>query len=914
MENTADIMELNKIDLTGNFSHQTIEELFATFQTSSEGLSRTQAEERLRVYGTNEFAKEKKKTILRKIIEALIEPMAVILIIASLLSFFIIQDPLEAIAILGVVIINTIISLVQEGKAEKAAEELKKILSPQCKVIRTGHVDVIASKFLVPGDIIVFESGDIIPTDARIIEETDLLIDEAHLTGESEPIQKNTHQILVKKLELYEMKNIVFAASKVLNGHGKALVVKTGNTTELGKIATNIQQAEEEQTPLQKKMNREVKALVALAIVSLILVLVMGYLRGTDLGFSILLAISILVAVFPEGLPASMTIALSLAMERLAKNSVIIKRLSSVETLGNVDYICTDKTGTITKHDMTVKEFFIGIKFYVMTDIFKMIGEGKSSLLHDLFLTSVKCSTAQVVEQDGNVIKEVGDPTEIALIKASILNGFKPSQFDSHKIIDTVPFSSELMFSAILTQNNSGTHDIYIKGAPEKILTFCDTYYLDGHIQTLDDHHRHHIEKELSTRSEKGFRLIGFIKKSNVGNLQKIDVNDLVGFTFLATAAIYDPPKDEVKQMIQETKDAHISVVMITGDSKKTGFSIAESVGIASDMAQAIEGKDLEEMSDEGFGRYVEQLRVYSRVAPLDKLKIVEKLREKDHIVAMTGDGVNDAPALKKADVGIAMGRAGTQVSQEAANIILTDDNFSVIVKAVEEGRRVYQNLKKLIRYLITNNIGKVVGVLITPLLGYPAPLMPLQLLWSNVVMETFPGVGVSTDSADKDIMKRKPSKLSEPIISRQHRVIMILDGIVFGLSIAAGYILSFHYMLNNGATEQQAELLAGTVSFGITLLSPQIYVFILREGNLIEKFKRRNLLLKSFFVFTFFMILAIIYIPGLNTLFTTSPILDPILWVLILGFSLFTTAFRALLGDGVFFKRRSGLGNSVKS
>jgi Ca2+-transporting ATPase len=907
-------METNKIDLTGTFTHQTIEELFATYQTSLEGLSGIQAEERLQVYGTNEFTKEKKKTILRKIIEALIEPMAVILIIAALLSFFIIQDPLEAIAILGVVIINTVISLFQEGKAEKAAEELKKILSPQCKVIRNGNVNVIASKFLVPGDIIVFESGDIIPTDARIIEETNILVDEAHLTGESEPIHKHTHQILEKKLELYEMKNIVFAASKVLNGYGKALVVKTGNATEVGKIAINIQQAEEEQTPLQKKMNREVKALVALAIVSLILVLVMGYMRGTDLGFSILLAISILVAVFPEGLPASMTIALSLAMERLAKNSVIVKQLSSVETLGNVDYICTDKTGTITKHDMTVKEFFIGIKFYVMTDIFKMIGEGKSSLLRDIFLTSVKCSTAQVVEHDGNVIKEVGDPTEIALIKASILNGFKPSQFDTYRIIDTIPFSSDLMFSAILIQNHSGTHDIYIKGAPEKILNFCDSYYIDGRIQDMDDRHRHFIEKELSTRSEKGFRLIGFIKKSNVCDLQKIDVNNLVGFTFLATAAIYDPPKDEVKQMIQQTKDAHISVVMITGDSKKTGFSIAESVGIASDMAEAIEGKDLEEMSDEGFGKYVEQLRVYSRVAPLDKLKIVEKLREKDHIVAMTGDGVNDAPALKKADVGIAMGRAGTQVSQEAANIILTDDNFSVIVKAVEEGRRVYQNLKKLIRYLITNNIGKVVGILITPLLGYPVPLMPLQLLWSNVVMETFPGVGVSTDSADKDIMKRKPSKLSEPIISRQHRVIMILDGIVFGLSIAAGYILSFHYMLNNGTTEQQAGLLAGTVSFGITLLSPQIYVFILREGNLIEKFKRRNLLLKSFFVFTFFMILAIIYIPGLNTLFTTSPILDPVLWGLMLGFSLSTTAFRALLGDGLFFKRRHDSENSVKS
>ncbi|MFA5103110.1 MAG: cation-transporting P-type ATPase, partial [Candidatus Thermoplasmatota archaeon] len=700
--------------------------------------------------------------------------------------------------------------------------------------------------------------------------------------------------------------NIVFAGSKVLNGHAKALVVKTGNVTEIGKIAVNIQEAEEERTPLQKKMDREVKWLVILAIVALVLVLVMGYFRGTDLGFSILLGISILVAVFPEGLPASMTIALSLAMERLAKNSVIIKQLSSVETLGNVDYICTDKTGTITKHDMTVKEFFIGTKFFVMTEVFKMIAEGQSALLHDLFLTSVKCSTAQVVEQDGNIIKELGDPTEIALIKASILNGFKPNQFDSYQIIDSVPFSSELMFSAILTKSSSGTQEVYLKGAPEKILAFCDAYYLDGKILPLDDRHRQHILQELCIRSEKGFRLIGFVKKSDVGDIQKINVKALSGFTFLATAAIYDPPKDEVKQMIQETKDAHINVVMITGDSIKTGFSIAENVGIASDMQQAIEGKDLEQISDGDFENRVEQLRVYSRVAPLDKLKIVEKLRAKNHIVAMTGDGVNDAPALKKADVGIAMGRAGTQVSQEAANIILTDDNFSVIVNAVEEGRRVYQNLKKLIRYLITNNIGKVIGILLTPLFGYPVPLMPLQLLWSNVIMESFPSIGVSTDSADKDIMKRHPSKISEPIISRKHRVIMILDGIIFGLAIAGAYILSFEYLKAQGGGLEQAGVIAGTVAFSVTLLSPQIYVFILREGSFIEKFKRKNVLLKSFFVLTVLMILAILYVPGLNTLFTTAPVFDPIVWCIILGFSLLTTAFRALLGDRGFIIRNN--------
>lgn len=895
-------MNSEKINSSEDFYALSVEESFKKFNTSLDGLSDEKAEELIKIYGPNEIAKEKKKSILRKLAEVLVEPMSLILIIASLLSYFILNDLLEAVAILGVVIINTVISLIQEGKAEKAAEELKKILSPQFKVIRNGNIEVIASKFLVPGDIVVFESGDILPVDARIIEATNILVDEAHLTGESEPINKNTDTLHKKDLKIYEMCNIVFGGSKVLNGHGKALVVKTGKDTEIGKIAESIQEAEEERTPLQKKMDREVKALVALAFVATVLVLVMGILKNLDFGMSVLLAISIMVAVFPEGLPASMTIAFSLAMERLAKNSVIIKRLSSVETLGNVDYICTDKTGTITKHDMTVKEFFIGNKFHVMTDLFKMIAEGKSAILHDIFLTSVKCSTAQVVEQDGNVIKEMGDPTEIALIKASILNGFKPDQFDSFKIIDSVPFSSDLMFSTILTEDSKGNREIYIKGAPEKILAFCDSYYIEGKTHPLDEHYRNHILKELSTRSEKGFRLIGFVKKQKVGNIQKIDIKNLSGFTFLATAAIYDPPRDEVKQMIQETTEANINIVMITGDSKKTGFSIAEHVGIATDVDQVIEGKDLEKMNDEEFGRHVEHLRVYSRVAPLDKLKIVDKLREKDHIVAMTGDGVNDAPALKKADVGIAMGRAGTQVSQEAANIILTDDNFSTIVKAVEEGRKVYQNLKKLIRYLITNNIGKVVGVLITPLFGYPVPLLPLQLLWSNVVMESFPGVGISTDPADKNIMKRKPSKLSEPIINRTQRVMMIIDGIIFGLSIAAGYILAYNYMINHGAVEKDAQIIAGTVSFAITLISPQIYVFILREGSLTEKFKRQNLLLKSFFVFTLLMIIAIIYVPSLNTIFTTGPITDIYLLGLIVVFSLLTTAFRALFGDNLFW------------
>lgn len=901
------------------------EEIFKKLNSSVKGLTDKDAQNRLKNYGLNEFLQKNKKSLFLRIFELLLEPMVIILFIASLFSFLI-KDFIEGIVIVGVVIVNTIISLIQESKAEKAVEALKKIVSNQFRVLRNGVIEVINSKFITIGDIIIFEAGDIIPADARVIECKNLLVDESHLTGESEAVNKSIEKINNENAKLYEMKNIVFTGSKVLQGFGKAIVVTTGYNTEMGKIAKNIKDSEEEKTPLQKKLDKEIKFLVGLAFLSaifVILVVIFKNLKGLNIYIAkdaILIAVTIMVAVFPEGLPASITIALSLAVERLAKQSVIVKKLSSVETFGNVDYICTDKTGTITKNNMTVKEFFINNKFFTLPEIFELIADGNVSTIYDIFLISHKCSTAtlEIDENSGNIVKELGDPTETALLKSSFLSGFKNKIFENYKLIDTIPFSSELMYSLSLIKSPDDKLELIGKGAPEKILLLCNSYLVNGEIEELDNNKKEFILKHLDRYSEKGFRLIGFIKKEIRSDQKKINKSQINNFIFIGAAIIYDPPKEEIKEVIKLAKDSNINIVMITGDSKKTGFNIAESIGIADKIEEVIEGKDLNNMTDENFLSKVEQIKVYSRVSPLDKFKIVEKLKKRDHIVAMTGDGINDAPALKKADIGIAMGKAGSQVSQEASEIILTDDNFSTIISAIKEGRNLSLNLKKLVKYLITNNIGKVITVILSPIFGPSVSLTPIQILFTNLIMETGPSVALSIEQADDKIMTKKPIKLKDPIFNLRERIFFIIEGIIFGISITFGYLFVYNYLLNNSNfypflldtyakfnlskipdtefLKYISKTLAQTVAFLITLLSPQLYIFMLRDGSFLEKFSKPNKLLKLFSIFVIFIVSGALYIPFLSFIFNILPIYNIQLWIVVILCSLVTPFIRYFL------------------
>lgn len=779
-----------------NWHRLSIPEVFEFLGTNQHGLSTIVAEDKLLEIGPNELQEGKKKSIASMLLAQFKDVMILILMAAAIISG-IIGDLTDTIVILVIVLLNAIIGFLQEYRAEKAMQALKQMAVTQAKIMRDGRLAWLPATVLVPGDIILLEAGNAVPADVRIIESINLKIEEAALTGESNAIDKITHSLEVDDLPIGDKKNMAFKGTFVTYGRGTAVVIATGMQTELGRIAKMLQE-DETLTPLQQRMASFGKKLSVLVLFLCVVFFVAGWLRGEDVVRMILTSISLAVAAIPEALPAVITISLALAAKRMIRLNSLIRKLAAVETLGSVTYICTDKTGTLTKNKMYVEDVFVNGKLYDRNDL-PSIKEQEEVilLLHAFALNNDSFEDADKITK--------GDSTEVALMEVS----------REQKIqTDTWPRLSEIAFDAdrkLMTTFHSHENKIisFTKGAPDILLHHC----VNVDIPVL--------QKQVDDMAAKGLRVLGFAYRYWDALPQNPD-NEIheSGLQFLGLTGIIDPPREEVFDAVAQCKTAGIIPVMITGDHPLTAKTIAQRIGIlSSENDLVITGKELAALDNESFLTKVEKIKVYARVSPEQKLHIVKALQQKGHYVAMTGDGVNDAPSLKRANIGIAMGITGTDVSKEAAHMILLDDNFSTIVKAVREGRRIYDNILKFIKYLMTSNSGELWTLLLGPMIGLPVALLPIHLLWINLVTDGLPAISLSFEKAEKDIMNRPPRPPQQSIFANGRGMHMIWVGILM-----AGIALSAQgWAISHGLHWQ-------TIVFNVLCLSQMGHVLAIRS------------------------------------------------------------------------------------
>ncbi|MEO0094741.1 MAG: calcium-translocating P-type ATPase, PMCA-type [candidate division WOR-3 bacterium] len=745
-----------------------IDAIFESLKTSAEGLNSEEARSRLERFGPNEIKEAKKKTPFEMLLDQFKDFMILILIAAAIISG-IVGEPIDTIAIIVIVILNGIIGFIQEYRAEKAIEALKKMAQANINVRRNNIVYTIPVSEVVPGDVVLLEAGNIVPADMRLIEVAQLKIDEAPLTGESVAVEKFTKELHDPAIPLGDRKNMAYKGTIVTYGRGAGVVVATGMETELGKIATMIQEEEGVKTPLQKRLTAFGKWLTVIFLVVCGIVFVFGILRGEPITLMFLTAVSLAVAAIPEALPAVVTIALALGAKKMVKENALMRKLSAVETLGSVTYICSDKTGTLTQNKMIVREIFINNKI-VRDDDFIDYAEKNP----EFFLALALSNDAQY-DKDGKII---GDPTETALCVAAFESGYdKRELIKKHPRIAEIPFDSDRKCMTTIHKMENGKIISFTKGAIDSLLEKSVGYLIDGEIKKDFEM----LNKANLKMANEGLRVLAIAIrewKELPKDLNPAHIEDKL--IILGLVGMIDPPRLEVKDAIHQCKTAGIIPVMITGDHPITARSIAYQLGMISDDAQAvITGKELDALSLEEFEKKVEHIRVYARVAPEQKLKIVKALQDKGQYVAMTGDGVNDAPALKRADIGVAMGIMGTEVSKEASHMILLDDNFATIVKAVREGRRIFDNIIKFIKYIMSCNIAEILLIFLAPFFGLPIPLLPIQLLWINLVTDSLPALALAFDPADPEIMKRPPRSPNQGLFSQGVGKYIIFVGIL---------------------------------------------------------------------------------------------------------------------------------------
>ena len=866
-----------------NWFNQTVKEVETELKTNLEnGLDDNEVKERLNEYGSNELKGKKKKNTFAKILEQFKDFSIIILIIAAIISGIVGvaqgEGITDTIVILIVVIVNAIIGVSQENKAEKSLEALQKLSSHAVKVKRNGKVEVIPSSNLVPGDVVVIETGDYISADLRITEAVNLKSQEASLTGESLPIEKMASKIEEREIGVGDRINMLFSSSLITYGRGEAIVVATGMNTEVGKIADMLNNTEKQETPLQTKLNKLGKTLGIAAIIICIVIFLIGIIQGKEIINMFMVAVSLAVAAIPEGLVAVSTIVLAIGVQKMVKKNAIVKKLPAVETLGSSTVICSDKTGTLTQNKMTVKQAFWNKKLIDIENI-KMDNE-----FFQLLNNAILCNDSKILE-DGSL---TGDPTETALTEVAFKFNFDSSVYSDMPRIAEVPFDSERKLMTTIHKVADNLYRVYTKGGIDELLRICKGYEIDGELKTDLENYKIEINSANEEMAKNALRVLGFAYKEmdhkpNKEELENIE-NNLI---FIGMLGMIDPPREEAKHAVEKCKTAGIKTVMITGDHKITAMAIAKQLGILENENEALTGEELEKISDEELTKNIRKYSVYARVSPEHKVRIVKAWQANGEIVAMTGDGVNDSPALKTADIGCAMGNVGTEVAKEAADVILTDDNFATIVSAVEEGRRIYDNILKVIQFLISSNIGEVivlfVATLLTPLLakwcgvtdvGLIEVLLPIHILWVNLVTDSLPALALAFDPADKEIMKRKPLKPSKGVFTKGMTYRVVYQGIMVGLLTLAAFIIGMATTKTpiEGLTLDESKVEVGQTMAFITLSVGELaHVFNVRNNKKTifskELFNNKKLLINT--GISLVLVLVILFIPALRHIFS---------------------------------------------
>ncbi|CAG1008359.1 H+-transporting ATPase [Anaerolineales bacterium] len=852
----------------------TIESSFEQLQSQPGGLTSDEAQKRLEQYGSNELQAARRISPWEILLEQFKNVLILILLGATAISLFL-GHGVESIVIAVIVLFAVGLGFVQEYRAERAIEALKQMAAPTAAVLRDGVEVKIPAKDLVPGDVVILHTGDRVPADGRLLEAVNLQVEEAALTGESVPVEKHVRALENEDLAIGDRKNMVYAGTAVTYGRGRALVAATAMQTEFGKIAKMLQDVESGRTPLQQNLDKVGTALARAAFVVVAIIVALGLFRGQPFIEMLIFGIALAVAVVPEALPAVVTISLAIGVQKMVKRNALIRRLPAVETLGSTSVICSDKTGTLTKDEMTVR------RLYCADEMFSVSGAGyapeggfslnggtpsePTTALRQMLVAGTLASDTKMVQLSGGGWDIKGDPTEGALVVAAAKAGMQKEDLDAkYPRVHEIPFSSETKRMTTVHESD-GKLVAYAKGAPEVILDGCDFVWTAEGVAPLDQPRREKILGQAQTLAGEALRVLGIASKPDV-TLETAER----GMTFLGLAGMIDPPRPEAKDAIALCADAGIRPVMITGDHPVTAQAVARELGLLRNGNRVVTGAELEEMPDEQLQKEVEQISVYARVSPSHKLRVVTAWQSRGHIAAMTGDGVNDAPALKKADIGIAMGITGTDVTKEAAAMTLTDDNFASIVAAVEEGRGVFGNIKKYLMYLLSSNIGEIGLMAGSALLGLPLPLTAVQILYVNLATDGLPALALSVDPPEKDLMKRKPRNPRTGIFTRPVVTLMVMGGI-WSTIVNLGL---FSWAFNSGRTLEEAM----TMTF-VSLVLIQFfkaYNFRSDRHSMLNK-PFENKWLNLAVGWEMVLLVLIVYLPFLHEAFSTYslPLVD---------------------------------------